>query len=176
MGTHSYLDWLFNDTKTVEDHTFTMTIDPYAMACLPRSVASADTTVDKDEYFTIEEQAGIPEIIDVQVFNDACVKVFFADGTFEKATARKGDTFNFETGVSICIMKKVLSELTEDDGNSIYNRLVHHGIKVYEKQQAEKVKANAAKLAAKEAEKRKIAKAKARKARREARAAAMKSE
>ncbi len=58
----------------------------------------------------------IPAIIKVKNVNDKVVIVQFADNTEEKAVLADGDTFSLEQGISICLTKKMLSELT--GGNS----------------------------------------------------------
>lgn len=65
-------------------------------------------------------------IKNVESFNDKCVKVFFSDGTYEKATLAEGDQFSLETGITICIMKKIFG------GTKGYNNLIRHALKIKE--------------------------------------------
>lgn len=73
------------------------------------------------------------EIRDIQVLNNRVVMVTFADGTTEKAVLDDSDTFSVEQGISICMMKKILSYCTNGNGNSVYNKLVDYGLKTYER-------------------------------------------
>lgn len=72
-------------------------------------------------------------IRDIQVLNNRVVMVTFADGTTEKAVLDDSDTFSVEQGISICMMKKILSYCTNGNGNSVYNKLVDYGLKTYER-------------------------------------------
>ena len=55
------------------------------------------------------------------------VIVYFADGTKTKAVISKNDIGSVETGVSICLFKKLLGE----NGHAIYNRLIDYAMDVY---------------------------------------------
>ena len=45
---------------------------------------------------------------DVAVYNNKVVKVTFTDGSFTKAVCSDGDVFNLDTGITICLMKRIL--------------------------------------------------------------------
>ena len=80
----------------------------------------------------------MPAISDVKVYadKDGCyrsVVMIFADGTRTKAVLSKKDRWDLETGISICIMKKILGKITNCDGNAIYNKLVSYGLKSLKK-------------------------------------------
>ena len=45
------------------------------------------------------------------IFNDPVTVVLWADGTKTKVRAQKGDTFNKETGLAMCIAKKVFGNV-----------------------------------------------------------------
>lgn len=74
----------------------------------------------------------IPTIIKVKNINDKVVIVQFADNTEEKAVLADGDTFSLEQGISICLTKKMLSELTGGNGSSTYNKLIDFAVNKYE--------------------------------------------
>lgn len=82
----------------------------------------------------------MPDIVDVNVIkNDSVnaktvIRVFFSDGTEEKAVLAHGDIFCLETGIGICIAKKVLS-MRAKNGNSLYNKIVHRATKIMRKNQ-----------------------------------------
>lgn len=83
-----------------------------------------------------------PSTIDSQYDSDGkyqkpIVIVTFSDGTIEKAAASEDDTFSLEQGISICYTKKLLSMLTNDNGSSVYNRMLHNAMKLYKKKQKE---------------------------------------
>lgn len=83
----------------------------------------------------------LPEIKDVQVYNNNTVVVEFVDGTKEKAVLHQDDQFSIEYGISICVTKKIIG------GSSIYNKVIDHVIKVMNKNEKDRE----AKAAAKEA-------------------------
>lgn len=113
---------------------------------------------------------GLPEIIDVEVINNCVTVVTFSDGTKEKAVLDKADTFNLEQGISICITKKLLAQITGCGGTKVYNGLIKRAIKKHkaklksieaQKQIEEQKKKKYEKIAAKKA-KRKAAQREAR--------------
>ena len=115
-------------------------------------------------------KCGLPEIIDVEVINNCVTIVTFSDGTKEKAVLDKADTFNLEQGISICITKKLLAQITGCGGTKVYNGLIKRAIKKYnahldsieaQKQIEEQKKKKYEKIAAKKA-KRKAAQREAR--------------
>lgn len=101
---------------------------------------------------TIKAKRFMPDIVNVSKPNDKTVFVEFADGTKEVAYTRDGDTFNMETGVAICISKKVFSDspAIEVSGSSAYNKLIKYAMTKVD-----------AKKKAREEEKRKVKEAKA---------------
>ena len=71
----------------------------------------------------------MPDIINVSNPNDTTVFVEFADGTKEIARLNDGDTFNLETGVLICIFKKILCEMGIGcTGSSAYNKIIKYAL------------------------------------------------
>lgn len=95
-----------------------------------------------------------PEVADVSTVNDKVTIVTFTDGTQEKAICHEGDTFSIETGVTICIMKRMLRLMFEGFGNksgtNLYNNMLREALKKKDAFKIEKEKA-------KEKEKRKRA-------------------
>ena len=105
----------------------------------------------------------IPRIVDVKIYNEACVEVVFADGTSEKATLCESDNFSLEQGISICLTKKIISMKADGNGSSIYNKLIKYALRVYKKNredemkdflETERIEAKKKKLKAKSAAKR----------------------
>lgn len=75
----------------------------------------------------------MPAIVKVKPINNRVVIVEFADGTQEKAVLAKEDTFSLEQGISICITKKLLSNIVgSSNGSSVYNKLIDYALKKYE--------------------------------------------
>lgn len=73
----------------------------------------------------------LPAIEDVKIYNQNTVVISFADGTKEIAKVdEKNDYFDIEQGVSVCIAKKLLSDKTDGNGTSVYNKLVKHALGV----------------------------------------------
>ena len=109
----------------------------------------------------------IPVIENVSVYkdtngNDKSVVIEFADGTKEKASTRHGDKFDLETGISLCIAKKMYKSLTNSGKSSGFSKIVHKAVKIYnngiKEEEARKKRAAEEKLA----EQRRIAKRKKR--------------
>ena len=79
----------------------------------------------------------IPVIENVSVYpdkdgKDKTVVVKFADDTTERASTRHGDTFDLETGISLCIAKKMYATLARTYGKSSgFSKLVHKAVKIY---------------------------------------------
>lgn len=62
--------------------------------------------------------------------NPRCVKVYFEDGSFERAVTSQNDTFNLEQGITICVTKKLLSMVSNGNGNAVFNKIVKDGMDV----------------------------------------------
>lgn len=114
-----------------------------------------------DGYFFKRSKVIIPHIEDIQIIKNRVVIVIFADGSKEKAVLDSADTFSLEQGISICITKKMLSMETNGNGNSAYNKLINHCLKVYKNNRKAEEKAKAEEQAAKEKEKKAADKARA---------------
>lgn len=71
----------------------------------------------------------ITAIRDIKVIKDKVVIVSFVDGSQEKAVCAEEDTFSIENGVTICLMKKLLSHECFGSGTSVYNNLIRHAMK-----------------------------------------------
>lgn len=86
----------------------------------------------------------MPDISDVHTIENngevRVVVVTFADGTTEKAVLSADDTYSLEYGISICVTKRLLSMKCDGQGNSVYNKIVRHGLKVYENAQKQAIK------------------------------------
>lgn len=66
-------------------------------------------------------------ITDIKIPNpNKVVIVEFSDGTKEKAVCHDDDIFSLETGISICVMKKMMG------GNKEYNKFMISALKLYE--------------------------------------------
>lgn len=107
----------------------------------------------------------ISEIKDIRVFDNAVV-IDFYDGTSEKAATRGDDEFSIEQGITICLIKKLLSEKTYGHGHEAYNKLVNHAVKFYKKKCTQEKKQKAEEEAEEKRIERKIAKLKAKKEKR----------
>lgn len=76
-------------------------------------------------------------IKNVEVYNENTVKITFANGDVQTATAQNGDEFAFDTGVMICLMKEMLGK----EPSQILGKLIDYAAKVYN--EAEKAKEKA---------------------------------
>lgn len=102
----------------------------------------------------------LPEVTDVQIINNKVVILTFADGTTEKAVTDEADEFVFETGISICLMKKILSYFNSGRGTAAYNNLIEAVEKVYIKKCEAEQEAERKAAKEKEAKKHRAEKAK----------------
>lgn len=99
----------------------------------------------------------IPVIEKVSVYpdkdgKDKTVVIKFADDTTERASTRHGDKFDLETGISLCIAKKMYATLAGTYGKSSgFSKIVHKAVKIYnngiKEEEARKKKAAEEKLA-----------------------------
>ncbi len=77
----------------------------------------------------------IPVVTNVQIFNDRVVKVTFADGSFTKAICAKDDIFNIDTGIMVCLIRRMIAKDADNAGYA-FNRLmsdIHHTMEKNEK-------------------------------------------
>ena len=91
----------------------------------------------------------------VEVYNGNTVKMTFANGNVQTATAQNGDEFSFDTGVMICLMKELLGR----ESSQILGKLIDYSAKIFN--DAEKAKDRAAleaaeKLAAQKRQKERV--------------------
>ena len=70
----------------------------------------------------------------VEVYNNNTIKITFANGNVQTATAQNGDEFSFETGVMICLMKEMIGK----ESSQILGKLIDYSAKVFN--DAEKAK------------------------------------
>lgn len=78
----------------------------------------------------------MPVIENVSVYpdkdgKDKTVVIKFSDGTTERASTRHGDTFDLETGISLCVAKKLYTTLVNDEKSSGFSKIVHKAVKIY---------------------------------------------
>lgn len=78
-------------------------------------------------------------ITDVQSYNERAVRVWFSDNTSETAVCSPDDVFSLETGITICVMKKLLG------GTKAYNKLIRNALKTMNANVEAKAKAEAEK-------------------------------
>lgn len=88
----------------------------------------------------------------VEVYNENTMKITFANGDVQTATAQNGDEFSFETGVMICLMKEMLGK----EASQILGKLIDYSAKVFndaEKAKERSAQEEAERLAAKKRQK-----------------------
>ena len=116
----------------------------------------------------------IPDITDVAFYTDKktgrtnTVSVTFDDGTVTKATTGKGDIFDSEKGIIICLFKRFLDEYTDGAGTAALNKLCQRTVQTFRHNLKRKV---ADEMERQEVERRKakaVAKAQARRERKAA--------
>ena len=79
----------------------------------------------------------MPDIKSVEVYNDNTIKITFANGDVQTATAQNGDEFSFETGTMICLMKEMLGR----EGSQILGKLIDYSTKIFNDAERAKQKA-----------------------------------
>ena len=109
----------------------------------------------------------MPVIENVSVYpdkdgKDKTVVIKFSDGTTERASTRHGDTFDLETGISLCVAKKLYTTLVNDGKSSGFSKIVHKAVKIYKNGIKEEEARKKREAEEKLAEQRKIAKRKKR--------------
>ena len=128
-------------------------------------IADKDGNVDRDRVV-------MPDIEDVEVIKreyKSRVIVTFSDGAKEVATLNYGDNFNLEQGITVCIIKKLLSdEVGKGLGGSTYNKIIDHAIRIHGKSAMAKLKKEADEAAKKRKHEKMIAKKEAKRERRQA--------
>lgn len=98
--------------------------------------------------------------------NPRVVIMEFYDGSVEKAVTAKNDTFDLETGLSICVMKKILSAITgTNNGTKLYNNLIKQAIQRFNKIKKERETLEIQKLVIERQKQKKIQKKNAKKER-----------
>ena len=103
------------------------------------------------------QQKKLPEITKIETPKEnKVVIVHFSDGTKEKSVCDKDDKFSLETGIEVCVMKKIMG------GNAAYNKYIKNAVKLYNSEIDRKNK----EVAEKERKKAKIEKEKERRERR----------
>lgn len=78
----------------------------------------------------------VPYPIEVQFINDKITKVFFSDGTYEKATlVEDTEAERREGAVAICLLKKLLEPCGKNSGygNNVYNKYIEVAFRETEK-------------------------------------------
>ena len=111
---------------------------PIARECVAESVVGSSVAIIEDElnlaYIDNDREVLattpiMPDIVNVENPNDRTVFVQFADGTKEVAHASENDEFNLETGVLICITKKLLADMDIFcSGSSAYNKIIKYAL------------------------------------------------
>jgi len=97
---------------------------------------------------------GLPAVKKVETYNQRVVKVTFIDDTFTKSVCSENDHFDLDVSITICLLKRILGT-NGDDATRNYNNLMNQVHDVMEKNEKEKLVAQAQKAADK-AKKRKI--------------------
>lgn len=107
------------------DYGLTMPILQSGIAYIPSSAFNpVSISTDKISY---KNHVGIS---DVKILSpNKVVQVIFTDGTSEKAVCSKNDTFSLETGITVCIAKKLLG------GTKEYNKIIRNALKTIEKKE-----------------------------------------
>lgn len=75
----------------------------------------------------------IPPVRNVEFYNEKVTKVNFVDGTYTKAICGENDIFNEDTGITICLFKRLLGGQKEGTKTlALLLTLAHNANKAYE--------------------------------------------
>lgn len=128
----------YNKEDAFEDDCCDCNDCPIARECVAESVVGSSVAVIKDElnlaYIDNDREVLattpiMPDIVNVENPNDRTVFVQFADSTKEVSHASENDEFNLETGVLICITKKLLADMDIFcSGSSAYNKIIKYAL------------------------------------------------
>ena len=85
----------------------------------------------------IDSYSIIPDIKCVRIYKDAndnprAIHLDFVDGTTSSAVLQENDNYDIDHAFSVCITKRLLDRLTNNNGHQAYNKLVRRARKVYE--------------------------------------------
>ena len=109
----------------------------------------------------------LPGIVGIDTYNDRVVIIRFFDGTFSKAVCAENDDFDLDTGISICLMKRMLDKDSKKATRK-YNQMIADAKKAEESRQKARKKAKEAEKERKLKEQERQRKAKEKKARKQA--------
>jgi len=119
-----------------------------------RSMAHIDIPCDMLSYLHFDGDGSIgllkkviapklPDICNVQTFNDRAVQITFADGSQTKCVCGKGETFDLYEGIAFCLFKRFLGK---EKGHKRFNDMMRYAFKKLDEQ--EKAKEREAKIKA----------------------------
>lgn len=133
-STDRYPNYSLNPNTTVVSSSEWETVDEIYEKLLQKIEYNKTEKEMKNE--TNKPKSGIPfsilpEVTDVQIINNKVVILTFADGTTTKSVTDEADEFVLETGISICLMKRILMHFKGGNGSGAYNRLIEDVEKVY---------------------------------------------
>lgn len=133
-STDCYPNYSLNPNTTVVSNSEWETVDEIYEKLLQKIECNKTEKEMKNE--TNTPKSGIPfsilpEVTDVQIINNKVVILTFADGTTTKSVTDEADEFVLETGISICLMKRILMHFKGGNGSGAYNKLIEDVEKVY---------------------------------------------
>ena len=102
-------------------------------------------TVAKRNGKTIEAATNFKKI---EVYNDRVVKITFADGTYTKAVCSDKDEFCLDTGIMVCVMKKLFGG--QKEGTKLIASMLNDAHAQMEKQINDKIEAENKRIAEKQ--------------------------
>lgn len=84
----------------------------------------------------------------IEVYNDRVVKITFADGTYTKAVCSDKDVFCLDTGIMVCVMKKLFGG--QKEGTKLIALMLYDAHAQMEKQINDKIEAENKRIADKQ--------------------------
>lgn len=125
-----------------------------------KSILTLELPVEKARYLKLAGQPivkqstksgwleGIPAVKKVETYNQRVVKVTFIDDTFTKSVCSENDHFDIDVGITICLLKRFMGT-NSDNATREYNKTMNYIHAVMEKNEKEKVAAQAQKSSVK---------------------------
>ena len=84
----------------------------------------------------------------IEVYNDRVVKITFADGTYTKAVCSDADEFCLDTGIMVCVMKRLFGG--QKEGTKLIALMLDDAHAQMEKQENDKIEAENKRIADKQ--------------------------
>lgn len=142
---HKEYGWGLSDIMDIREEYFWKYGNTYAKYEMPPAIRHSDryslfmrekekpmNKIDKSKLRNVANEGVC--IKSVETYNDRVVLVRFSDGSFTKAVCSPNDTFDLDTGITICMVKRMLG----NEGTKRYNYILKQAHSIIDRQEKEK--------------------------------------